>query len=393
MPERTARALLPTAPWSRRPVDDARSGGECADNGASTRIMRRGAVLINRHTLAALAALAIAPSARAQQLAGVPAPARAIVESIDGGASAQIGLAERGEAVVRALPTTDRDEVAFVAMISVDAPRAFFTSLGMRSNALISPPTRAELGGFGVTPGIVDLGAFSLSTSDIHDLRKCRPLHCAIKLPSEAMAVLSQAAANGGGTADSLTKEWLAGVVRSYAADGDSALPVYDDTRAGERSGEGAARLLAEDSLVLRSAPALAAYLGGAPDDSVAGVQTRFYWSVDRPSGLVPILSAMQLSTYAPADSSAPAFVVSKQIYANHYFDARLDVAALTDGPTPTPSTLVVLVRRVRFDHLASGGLFDLRGRVVRKLRDALRGEMVRTKQLVEQAYRERETP
>ena len=122
-------------------------------------------------------------------------------------------------------------------------------------------------------------------------------------------------------------------------------------------------------------------------------MQTRFYWSVDRPSGLAPILSAMQLSTYAPADSSAPAFVVSKQIYANHYFDARLDVAALTDGPTPTPSTLVVLVRRVRFDHLASGGLFDLRGRVVRKLRDALRGEMVQTKQLVEQAYRERGTP
>lgn len=359
--------------------------------------MRNGAMILRPFAIAALAALVTGRGAAAQQSASprLSGPTLALVESVDAGAAAQLPRAERGEPVVRELPSSDRDEVALVGLITVDAPRDFYVSLGS-TNALVSPPTRTELGAFGSTPAAADLGAFTLSRGDLRDLRDCRPLHCALKLSSGAMAALSQVASSGRADApraDSAMRDWIAGVVRAYAAAGDSALPIYDDTRMGERAHDGAVRLLAEDSAVLGPAPQLSAYLAGAPDNTVPGVATRFYWSVDRPPGLAPILSATQLSTYASADPTAPSYVVSKQIYANHYFDARLDVAALTDGTSASPSTLVLLVRRVRFDHLASGGLFDLRGRVVRKLRDALRDEMTRTKQLVEQAYRERATP
>lgn len=357
--------------------------------------MRTGAMIIRPLAVAALVA---SQSAAAQQSASPPlsGPALALVESVDAGAAAQLARAERGEPIVRLLPSTDRDEVALVGLVTVETPRAFYSSLGLTSNALVSPPTRTELGAFDRTPESSDLGAFTLSRGDRRDLRDCRPLHCSLKLSSGAMAALSQVASGGEADAprvDAAMRDWIAGIVRAYATAGDSALPIYDDTRMGERAHDGAARLLAEDAALLAPAPQLAAYLAGAPDSTVAGVATRLYWSVDRPPGLVPILSATQLSTYESADPSVPSYVVSKQIYANHYFDARLDVAALTDGTSASPSTLVLLVRRVRFDHLASGGLFDLRGRVVRKLRDALRDEMVRTKQLVEQAYRERPTP
>lgn len=355
-------------------------------------------MIIRRLAVAVLVALLTTRSAAAQQSASprLPAPALALVESVDAGAAAQLPRAERGEPVVRELPSADRDEVALVGLVTVDAPRAFYTSLGLTSNALVSPPTRTQLGAFSAAAVGSDLDAFSLSRGDLRDLRDCRPLHCALKLPSGAMAALSQAASGGAADAqraDSAMRDWIAGVVRAYASIGDSALPVYDDTRMDERSRDGAVRLLSQDSAVLGPVPQLASYLAGPPGDTVAGVATRIYWSIDRPPGLVPILSATQLSTYTSPDPDAPSYVVSKQIYANHYFDARLDVAALTDGPAASPSTFVLFVRRVRFDHLASGGLFDLRGRVVRKLRDALRDELARTKELVEQAYRERATP
>lgn len=351
--------------------------------------MQLGANILGRVTVAILAALVVARRGGAQQPSPLSAPALTLVRSVDAAAVAQMAAAARGDPVMRELPSADRDEVALLALVTIDAPRAFMTSLGIGSNALVSPPTRTQLGAFGRVPMGSDLGAYALSRADVRQLGDCRPLHCPLKLPAGAMAALSQA--GSAGAADSVLRDWVAGVVRAYAAGGDTALPVLDDTRAGERAADGAARLLAEDSTVLRSAPELAAYLAGAPDAALPGVTTRLYWSVDRPPGLAPIMSAMQLSTYAGTDPRAPSFVVSKQIYANHYFDARLDVAALTD--VGSESTFVVLVRRVRFDHLASGGLFDLRGRVVRKLRDALRDELARTKQLVEEAYRTRTTP
>ena len=353
--------------------------------------MRLGALITRQFTVAMLIAFVAARAGAAQQPASLPATTLALIESLDAGAVAQLATVARGGLVVRELPTRDRDEVALLGLVTVDAPRSFYLTAVAGSSAVVAPPTRTEFGTFGRGPSGGDLAAYTLSRSDARALRDCRPLHCPLKLPAGMMAALSQAATVG--AADSLVREWLAGVVRAYAAGGDSALPVYDDTRLGERAAEGAARLLAEDSTVLRSAPELAAYLAGAPDTALTGVTTRLYWSVDRPSGLAPILSAMQLSTYAGADPATPSFVVSKQIYADHYFDARLDVAALTDATPAGTSTFVVFVRRVRFDHLVSGGLFDLRGRVVRKLRGALTDELTQAKRAVEEAYRARPTP
>ena len=77
-------------------------------------------------------------------------------------------------------------------------------------------------------------------------------------------------------------------------------------------------------------------------------------------------------------------FIATKQLYASHYFDSWLDVESLVAGPAPEPSTYVALVRRIRFDQLPSRGLFDVRGRIVRQLRDALRDELADTRQSVQ---------
>jgi hypothetical protein len=186
---------------------------------------------------------------------------------------------------------------------------------------------------------------------------------------------------------DSLMREWLLGLVTDYHARGDTALPVYDDTRAGEQSASGFRQLLGEDASVFRDAPAFAGYLGGSPARTIPGATSTIFWTIDRRPGLKPILSVSQRSTFRGAGPGAPMFIATKQLYASHYFDSWLDVEALVAAPSPEPGTYVVLVRRVRFDHLPSRGLFDVRGRVVRQLRDALREELADTRQSVQAVY------
>jgi hypothetical protein len=162
---------------------------------------------------------------------------------------------------------------------------------------------------------------------------------------------------------------------------------VYDDTRPAEQSASGFRQLLGENAAVFRDAPAFASYLGESPAHPIAGATSTIFWATDRRPGLKPILSVSQLSTFRGAGPGGPMFIATKQLYASHYFDAWLDVASLVVGPSPEPSTYVALVRRVRFDHLPSRGLFDVRGRVVRQLRDALREELTDTRHSVQTTY------
>jgi hypothetical protein len=83
----------------------------------------------------------------------------------------------------------------------------------------------------------------------------------------------------------------------------------------------------------------------------------------------------------------------AKQIYADHYFEAGLEVLTAVDdttsagGATP-PGITLVAVRRYRFDHLPSRGLLNLRGRVIGGLRDNVRADLARLKRESELALR-----
>jgi len=123
------------------------------------------------------------------------------------------------------------------------------------------------------------------------------------------------------------------------------------------------------------------------PAHPTPGATSTIFWAIDRRPGLKPILGVSQLSTFRGTGSSAPMFVATKQLYASHYFDSWLDVESLVAGPAPESSTYVALLRRIRFDKLPSRGLFDVRGRIVRQLRDALREELADTRQSVQTAY------
>ena len=355
-----------------------------------------------RRWVGLLAGLLFADTATAFGQAEQPLPAQlaTMIASVGGIAPKQLAEVERGAAVVVSIDSPDHNEVALLGLVAVGVPRSFYVARAGELPAYLSGAGRSAVGVFHEPATAADLSALTLDPSDVSALQKCRPSHCQVKLPDAMMQRLKQSvdwSADRAAQVNALIRDWLAEVVNGYRARGDEALPVYDDTHVGERSADGFRQLLGEDAHLLDEAPTLAAYLRGTTTERIPGLETAIWWAIDDRPGLRPTLSVEHLATYSGSDPHAPTFIVTKQLYASHYFDAFLDVAALIDRASATVSssassgagagTYVLLLRRVRFDELPSGGLFNVRGRVIRKLRDGTRDELARTKQMMETAY------
>ena len=79
--------------------------------------------------------------------------------------------------------------------------------------------------------------------------------------------------------------------------------------------------------------------------------------------------------------------MAGKQIYADHYLEAAFDLMTVADRSTSAgkPGIYLILLRRLRFDNLP-GGLLNIRGKVIGKLRDQMRADLEREKATSERA-------
>src|SRR6266566_228738 len=166
-------------------------------------------------------------------------------------------------------------------------------------------------------------------------------------------AQVDWAAADPQGQINTYLRQRLVEYVTDYRARGDSAMAVYDD-RGGVHASDAFAALLAQSPYVYQDIPSLRQYLAAYPHAELDGAHE------------VPGVNV----------------VASKQIYANHYFEGAFDLAAIVDrgGGGGKPGIYLVLLRRFRFDNLPSGGIVNIRGKVVGKLRDQMRVDLARQK-------------
>jgi hypothetical protein len=115
---------------------------------------------------------------------------------------------------------------------------------------------------------------------------------------------------------------------------------------------------------------------------------SRISWEVDRLSGLKPILEVNERSMYSSPARPGESWMTTKLLYATHYFESQIDLITVADADSSAgPASYLVIVRRQKFDDLPSGGLFNIRGRAVKKLRDALRSTLASTQTALAKAY------
>jgi hypothetical protein len=341
-------------------------------------------ILRLRHLTGALlfALVAVAPRATAQ--ARWTTLDEFLTRGIQLSAQETAGL-DRGETIARVLPTGDGRDVAVFGAVQINVSRGFFADRQRDVMRALKTATRTKVQRFSDPAVASDARLIEISNDDLKELRNCRPNDCNFKLPATDMQSF-RAAMSSGRDAKSLVASYavarMVEFVNDYRARGNAAMLVFDD-RGTVRSSDALIGLLRDSSYVFSAVPSLGQYLVDYPRSTLPGAADVIFWSRDEMPHLRPVLRITHQTIYSPAERNDVTVIALKQIYANHYFEAGLEALAAVDrgAPGSAPNGItVVAIRRYRFDHLPSGGLLNIRGRVTNGLRDNVAADLKRLK-------------
>ncbi|HYV12370.1 MAG TPA: hypothetical protein VE980_15840 [Pyrinomonadaceae bacterium] len=279
--------------------------------------------------------------------------------------------------VVRLVPTSNKREVAVTGLVNIntsaeDFLRSYRDSMLQKSNAAI-----LQIGRFGPEPALADMAGLSLEAKDIEDLKECVAGACQVKLSAPMIErfrkEIDWAAPDYQLRATNLFKEMLVAYIRDYRARGEAALIEYSDKR--DRVS------LANEQRELRSA---GGYINSVLADTKSGLQLieeTLVWSKIK-FGLKPVIAVNHISIYKRDSGVGPqVLVASKQIYANHYFNAFHALTAFVNVPG---ATYVVYENRSRADGLEGPFGKIKRGVVEKKALEGLRGIIAQSKASLE---------
>jgi hypothetical protein len=292
-----------------------------------------------------------------------PAPAQ-IRESGDirafaGLSAKEWAQVERGEPVAKVLAPTAPHEAALVGAVTVKADLDCFLAQFRDIEAFKRAPGVLRVQKIATPPRPEDFARLELDAKDLAALTHCRPGDCAMKLPPGFLEGLRQREGASAAAKQQWFRESLRNYIDNYLAVGDEALVTYQDRTTPVPLRREFREILDAQPGLRQAAPqfhgALARYMGQRPG-SPGGF---LYWSVEN-FGLKPVLSVTHVLEHR---EGALAAIASKQIYANHYFDASFGLT-LAWEPRGGPLYLIYL-NRSRVD-LLSGVFGGLRRRIAR---------------------------
>jgi len=279
--------------------------------------------------------------------------------------------------VVRSIPTSDKAEIAVSGLVHIRTAadeflRSYRDTMLRKSNSAI-----LEIGAFGGQPALADLETLTLEPRDIEDLKECVVGECQLKL-SAAMIErfrreIDWGAADCQARVTNLFKQMLFEYVNDYRARGEPALIQYNDKRDQVS--------LANEQRALNAAPS---YVNEFIKDSNAGLQLledTLVWSKIK-FGLKPVIAVNHILIYRRTSDVGPqVLIASKQIYANHYFNASLALTAFVRLPE---GAYLVYENRSRADGLEGPFGKIKRGVVEKKAVEGLRAILEQSKASLE---------
>jgi len=280
--------------------------------------------------------------------------------------------------VVRLVPVSDKREVAVSGLVNIRAGAEEFLRSYRDGMTRKNNPAILEIGSFTTEPALTDLRNLTIEPQDIEDLKKCVVGECQVKLSAAMIGrfrkEIDWQAPDYQLHAANLFKQMLLEYVRDYRSRGDSALIEYNDKR-DEVS-------LASEHRALTAAPG---YINDLLADEGSGLQVlehAIVWSKIK-FGLKPVVAINHITIYRRNGDVGPqVLVASKQIYANHYFDAFLALTAFVS--VPDSGAYLVYENRSRADGLEGPFSKIKRGVVEKKAVEGLKNILAYSKASLE---------
>ncbi|MBX3243309.1 MAG: hypothetical protein KF685_02435 [Acidobacteria bacterium] len=311
--------------------------------------------------LMAAAWFVIGPAALTAQTA--PTKIRALLTESSQLTADEITALDSGKAVVKALPTANKQETAVIGILRLSDMNFADIAIFRESLAQRRGSERTSGGKFSSPPQIDDLAGLELENKDFEELQKCVVGRCDMNLSANAIRRFQKDVnwntANRNEQATALMRQVLLEYAVNYLEKGDKALGSYDNSRKPVNLAETHNDLLASSGLANELVPELTAFLKRFPADPPDGIQNELHWSIVD-FGLKPMVTLTHTAAYsAPADSGPKLLAIAaRQIYAGRYLDASLSFSILVhDTDTSGTFSFVIFMDRSRSDAL--GGLFD----------------------------------
>lgn len=287
----------------------------------------------------------------------------------------QWNAVNRGVVEAKVLETKEKREVAVVGVARLRATTACFVLKFQDIDNFKKNPAVLRIRKFAVPVDAQDFANFSFEARDLADLANCRAGNCNVKLAGEAIERLRRdvdwSQTDSTNRAQALVRDELMSYVETYLHQGNSALIEYRDKSKPVRLAREFREVLDARPGSVGLVPEFHEYLAKYPSETLPGVSDFFYWSTES-FGLKPVTSITHVSIYLQPGRAVSS---SKQIYASHYFDASLGLAAALDDTSDAsnPHIYLVYMNRSRID-LLTGFFGGLRRAILRgRLRDGMR--------------------
>jgi hypothetical protein len=282
------------------------------------------------------------------------------------------------------LETGHPNELAVLGAVWITAARSRY------AEAARDIETFERGGGFRVTrrvsspPRLEDFQDLRLSDEDVADLRTCRVGNCELKLGEEALERVRSSvnwnSATPRAEVDAIVRQIALEYATGYLEGGNDRLAVYRDRSRPTF-------VATEFRSLIDAMPGLTAYLPEVrqylleyPRATLRGATSFLYWQ-EAEFGLKPI---HRLTHFTVRDGLDESIVVSKMLYASHYFWTGVELRALIPDPSRGDGFWFVTNSRSRSDGLTGLTGFVLRGRVESEVLKGALGGLEWTKRWLE---------
>jgi hypothetical protein len=333
-------------------------------------------------TAATLVAIA-APDAEQAADARFPAALETQIGKVAHFTASERRRIQEGGAVTKLLDSDVTREVAVSGVVWINAPLSRYVERFRNIE-------RHESGeGFHITrkfttpPRLQDLDELRLPDDDVADLRSCRVDDCELQLSEYAIDLFRKnvdwTTSDARTAADRVMRRWLYDYVTGYMEGGNDRLAVYRET---SNSVPVAAefKTLVDHSVTLAPYPELKQYLLDYPRASLPSIETFFYWQ----EASFGLKRTIHLSHVAIAERPQETVILSKMLYATHYFWSALDVRVLVPDPARGNGFWFVTASRSRLDGLSGFTGFFVRRRVRSQVQEGTMKILMTTKRTLE---------
>jgi hypothetical protein len=281
----------------------------------------------------------------------------------------QIREIRNGKAVAKILDSPTADQVFVFGSVYVNSTPERYLKFASDTDALRKLPSYLALKKFSDPPQLADLTGFTLDHEDFKQLKDCKPGHCEVQLPAEAMEEFQRSvnwgAPDANDQANHLAQQMALRALLNYEQGGNSALGIYRDKNHPAAVAETFASLVSRSKALPVYLPELREYLLDYPKADSSGIESEFYWEKVN-FGLKPTLRMVQAIVFSGKSPTRPAYAVAvKQLYASHYFESALDLTVCVQDMQNTKSSGFYLVT---LKGSQQAGLTGLKGDIVRKV-------------------------